>query len=43
MRLWSYKVILIIRKAIRTIEIDQYYTNNGNANSSNIRKNGINT
>ena len=36
-------VIRIIRKVIRLTEIDQYYTNNGNTNSSNISKNDIDT
>lgn len=33
------KVLIIIRKVTKKIEIDQYYTNNGNTNSSNISKN----
>ena len=33
------KILKIIRKVIKIIEIDQYYTNNGNTNSSNISKN----
>ena len=37
------KVIRIIRNVIRIIEIDNYYTNNGNTKSSHISKNDINT
>lgn len=33
------KALIIIRKVTKKIEIDQYYTNNGNTNSSNISKN----
>lgn len=33
------KTLIIIRKVTKKIEIDQYYTNNGNTNSSNISKN----
>ena len=38
----NYKFIRIMRKVISIIEIDQYYVNNGNANSSNISKNDLN-
>lgn len=38
----NYKFIWIIRKVISIIEIDQYYVNNGNANSSNISENDLN-
>ena len=33
------KALIIIREVTKKIEIDQYYTNNGNTNSSNISKN----
>lgn len=33
------KALIIIRKVTKKIEIDQYYTNYGNTNSSNISKN----
>ena len=37
------KEIRMIRKVIRIIEIDQYYTGNVITNSSNISKSDINT
>ena len=37
------KVIRIIRNVIRIIEIDKYYTDSGNTNSSHISKNDFNT
>ena len=37
------KVIRIIRNVIRIIEIDKYYTDSGNNNSSHIIKNDFNT
>ena len=33
----------MISKVIRITEMDQYYTNTSNTNSSNISKNDINT
>ena len=37
------KVIRIIRNVIGIIEIDKYYTDSGNTNSSHISKNDIST